>query len=726
MSAARSCFCTSSLGDTARSELLNDLRVKFSRTRGCVVRYPSTTNVLHFLFYARCILIFRSFVVTLSRNDCRSRRPMRNFQVERVEHKNNIQNVFSPRPRATYGSVCFLPSGWKHRYKKNQNSTSLTFLYNNHFIEISNRSFFELPYTLFMRIFFPNQKKTVEAAENTRLLDVIEKNFGSVLAAPCGGNGLCGKCTVRLGNGKVVRACQTNVYPEMTVFLETESLQKSTVSILTCFSPAILRELEAQSVLNDAFSLVFDLGTTTLAGALVHKNTILSTTSRLNPQKKFGADVISRIQYGMQSRNHAKELQNTLLTTIQEMISDLLNRSKTDINSVRILIFAGNTTMETTLLGLDTSSLASVPFTPSEKIQTNIHSSDALWGGAFATFPSETPIRIFPVLSGFVGGDITAGILATHLNNTQKPTFFLDLGTNGEMVLNIGTKSDSESDSEIGTETKTKTETGAGTGTESEIKAEIKHSKRIERFSHRLIACATAAGPCFEGARISCGMCAATGAITKIENRDGIFWFETFQDAPARGICGSALIDLTAELLRLGLLTSDGRLLEPDEIPETVPSSWASRVKKETNPETHFEEPVFQMVGNFSVTQTDFRELQLAAGAIRTGITLLLRRGALRASEIASFQVAGGFGRSVSVANAQRIGLIPPEISAENVAFVGNTSLAGAVLAACTPSESQWFSQVAEIKRLTNCIDLSTDPDFSDVFMDCMFWPDSL
>lgn len=568
-----------------------------------------------------------------------------------------------------------------------------------------------------MRIYFPNQHKTVEVPAGVRLLDVIQQYFGAVLSTPCGGSGSCGKCTVRLGTGETVRACQMRVTSEMTVFLETASVQDSCAAIVSCFSPRILQRLSSEAASDAAFSLVFDVGTTTLVGALVRKNTILSTVSRLNPQRRFGADVISRIQYGMQSAAAAQELQRVLLEAVCEMTSELFSHEELHSNSganiISSLVFSGNTTMETTLLGLGTASLGAVPFHPSEHLCTEITAGDVRWNGAFSEFfahprsPAEsesfmesnsfteseihaapgvpflspqTPVRIFPVIGGFVGGDITAGILASELETAHRPTFFLDLGTNGEMVLNTGGEKPA------------------------------------------LIACATAAGPCFEGARISCGMCAETGAVTRIENLNGNFSFKTFRNAPVRGICGSALIDLTAELLRLRLLTPDGRLLEPAEIPPEVPSSWACRIQNEQNPETSFFEPVFRITENCGITQSDFRELQLAVGAIRTGIQLLLRRGGVSVSDLSSFQTAGGFGRNISIQNAQRIGLIPAEIAAENVEFPGNTSLAGGIFAAI--SDAAW-EKAAEIAAGTECRDLALEPGFSDAFMASMFWPET-
>ncbi|MCR5162911.1 MAG: ASKHA domain-containing protein [Thermoguttaceae bacterium] len=533
-----------------------------------------------------------------------------------------------------------------------------------------------------VRIHFPNQRRTVEAPEDARLSDVIRTHFPTLSTMPCGGRGLCGKCTVQLGGGRSVLACQTQVEPEMRVLLTEPPVQKS-LPILTCFPDEFLENLRPDPEMETAFSVAFDLGTTTLAAVLLKGKQILARTFRTNPQRAFGADVISRIQYAGGAPDHPRVLQSLLLKAVREMTVELISggtKSRSELGApseklagldqIKRLVFSGNTTMEETALGLDLQTLAAFPFRSAPELRTDYSAGDPVWNGGLNFLAPETSVRVFPVIGPFVGGDITAGLLVT--SPPKKPAFLIDLGTNGEMVL----------------------ETDAGR-----------------------IGCATAAGPCFEGAEISCGMCAEPGAICRVWSENGQFRVATVQDAPICGICGSGLVELTVQLLDQGLLTADGRLLEPEEIPAGAPNahqSWASRIQFENG------ELVFRLVGNFCVTQEDFRKIQLAAGAIRTGVTLLLRRSGIPPSELASFRVAGGFGRNIRPACAQRLGLVPAEIPLDRVEFIGNSSLAGAVQAAV--STERW----AEAETLacgTQCVDLSQEEGFSDVFMDSMFWP---
>ncbi|MBE6424908.1 MAG: DUF4445 domain-containing protein [Thermoguttaceae bacterium] len=554
-----------------------------------------------------------------------------------------------------------------------------------------------------MKIHFPNQAKTVDAAENARLSDIIRTHLGEVLPMPCGGGGTCGKCTVQLASGETVRACQTVIDRDMTVLLPEIPVRHQLIQ--TRFAPELLEKADAWERRHPAsgpqqpggFSLAFDLGTTTLAASLIQEKSILATVSRPNPQAPYGADVISRIEYGTRHPAQLAELQSVLLKAVLEMTRELFTATaalklerpqtpvplrltlteKTLFASVRRLVFAGNTTMLQTLAGLDLSPLALFPFAPSSDLKSTGFAGDPCWKGTFSSFRPETRIFLFPVIGAFVGGDITAGMLALHPESrkcmetyeNERYELLLDLGTNGELVL----KTPSER-----------------------------------------IACATAAGPCFEGAKISCGMCAETGAVLHVEDRDGKPFFETMCDEPAVGICGSALIDLTAELLRLGILTADGRLLEPEELSEEIPAAWSRRIRKITPEMTGF-----HISGKICVTQEDFRELQLAVGAIRTGIQLLMRRGKLRASQLTAFHIAGGFGKSLRIRNAQRIGLIPVDVPPKNIHFLGNTSLAGSIIAARTP---ELWTRAETLARKTQCIDLALEDGFADVFMDSMLW----
>jgi uncharacterized 2Fe-2S/4Fe-4S cluster protein (DUF4445 family) len=284
---------------------------------------------------------------------------------------------------------------------------------------------------------------------------------------------------------------------------------------------------------------------------------------------------------------------------------------------------------------------------------------------------------VFPIVGGFVGGDTAAGMLSAKILERDAPVLLVDIGTNGEIVL--------------------------------------VHEGRIWAAS-------TAAGPAFEGARITCGMRAARGAVEKIV-LNGDVHLGTIGNTPPSGICGSGLIDLLAELLNRGIVTSEGQLLPPDELPADLPKALAKRVRVTAEGSTEFlvasrsrgqaEEPIV-------LTQRDVREVQLGAGAIRAGTSILLKKAGLRPGDIRSVLLAGGFGNFIRRNHAQRIGLLPAGIDHEKIVYIGNASLSGAKWALLSVEARK---RVETLARRTQHIDLSRDLDFQNEFAEAMIFP---
>jgi uncharacterized 2Fe-2S/4Fe-4S cluster protein (DUF4445 family) len=214
----------------------------------------------------------------------------------------------------------------------------------------------------------------------------------------------------------------------------------------------------------------------------------------------------------------------------------------------------------------------------------------------------------------------------------------------------------------------------------------------------------------------------STGAIEKVVV-DGRLRINVIGDVPPIGVCGSGLIDAAAELLRHGLLTSSGRLLWPDQLPSGVLPDLARRLTLVDD------KPAFVLASEvesghgrpIALTQRDFRELQLATGAIRSGIAILLRRNGIEPTGLDGVLIAGGFGNFIRRSNAQRIGLMPCEVERHRISYQGNTALAGARLTALSEAARQ---QAEDIARRTEHVDLSTDPDFHRAFADSMIFPE--
>lgn len=419
-----------------------------------------------------------------------------------------------------------------------------------------------------------------------------------------------------------------------------------------------------------AYGLAFDIGTTTLVGTLVHLSSgeEIVTVSDVNPQVKYGDDVLSRIAFASKDDASLAEIRACLLEQLRAMTVRLCKEANVSAEHVYEAAFAGNTTMQHILAGYSPASLGTVPFVPvfgrglmldGETIDLGIH--------------PNARIYLFPVIGGFVGGDTVAGMLAAELDSREGPVLMLDIGTNGEIVL--------------------------------------VHEGRIRAAS-------TAAGPAFEGARISCGMRATTGAVEKVLIGDDVS-LGVIGNVLPRGLCGSGLIDLCGQLLKTGCLACDGRLLTKEELGKAVAESLRHRMRfgSDGTPEFVIDESDGRAL---TLTQRDVRELQLGAGAIRAGIAILLKQAGLVPEALKQVLIAGGFGSFIRRDNAQRIGLIPPEVCHEKVRFIGNVALSGAKWALISGTARRQAEQLA---RRAEHIELSQDPDFAMDFAMAMRFP---
>ncbi|MCC6490067.1 MAG: DUF4445 domain-containing protein [Candidatus Hydrogenedentes bacterium] len=418
----------------------------------------------------------------------------------------------------------------------------------------------------------------------------------------------------------------------------------------------------------------FDIGTTTLVGVLLDPCTGVerARASRMNPQTSLGDDVLSRILHTRQHMKGLEELRAMAVAAVNEMCLDLAARAGITPQAIVQIIIAGNTTMQHLFAGLDPGALGEVPFVPAASRSLRIPAKET----GISIHPRGS-VYVFPVIGGFVGGDTVAGMLTTNIAESQGPVMLIDIGTNGELVL---------------------------------------HRDGI------LWATSCAAGPAFEGARISHGMRAAEGAIEEFIFEDDVRW-SVIGDVRPAGICGSALIDAAAGLLRLGIVLPQGLMLEPGQLPDNLPEAIRRRVVSDASG-TRFvlvEASETSIGSAIELTQADVRELQLAIAAIRAGFTILLRRAELGIDEVEHVLVAGAFGNYIRCENAQRIGLLPHGLPPSKLAFVGNTSLSGAHLAALSLSARERAESLAQ---RTHHVDLSLDPHFHEAYVEAMFFPE--
>jgi uncharacterized 2Fe-2S/4Fe-4S cluster protein (DUF4445 family) len=423
------------------------------------------------------------------------------------------------------------------------------------------------------------------------------------------------------------------------------------------------------------YGVAVDIGTTTLVGSLhdLASGEELAVTARLNSQTRYGDDVLSRIRHAAASARGLEQMRSAVESDCAAMVRQLCSTAGVAGNQVYIAAVAGNTTMQHLAVGIDPECLGQVPFIPVQSAGMCLDSGDF-------NLPLHPAARVhfLPVVGGFVGGDSVAGLVATELADQTGSSLLIDIGTNGEIVL---------------------------------------------ACDGQLWATSAAAGPAFEGARISDGMRAAEGAIEKVSVVDGQLIYSTVGGVAPRGICGSGLIDAAAEMLRCGVITPEGRLLGSAELPANAPQDMLRRIATDSEGKCQLRLAEVEAADGkrtIAITQRDVRELQLASGAIRAATRMLLRRAGLSAADLDRILLAGGFGSFIRRSNAQRLGLLPPQVAHDRIRFVGNTSLAGAQCVLLSRAARERAEQLA---CRTELVELSTDPQFQHEFAEAMIFP---
>jgi uncharacterized 2Fe-2S/4Fe-4S cluster protein (DUF4445 family) len=545
----------------------------------------------------------------------------------------------------------------------------------------------------FVQFYFENKvraTKTVHVPSST-LLTVAASEVGIQFRTDCGGAGTCGKCKVDI-NGNKQLACQTVVENNLNVIVPETALRHDEKLVI----------VQAESFLDDQqhniikrtghrFGVAVDIGTTTLVAELhgFHDSNAVWTVSRANPQRNYGDDVITRIQKVIEEPAFLAKLQQLVVETVNEMLMELSAKAGIDATEISLVVVAGNTVMEHFFLGLDPSPLGFAPFTaPVSEYPVCLGSDIGL------KIAPNGIIETLPIFGGFVGGDIVAGVLATEIHRksyeqykkNQKDSFLkkscafflIDVGTNGELVL---------------------------------------------CYNDEIYTAATAAGPAFEGGRIEYGMLAVPGAIDRVElqtlesegTQTGELIVSTIDHCPPKGICGSGLIDAVSELLRYGLIKPNGQFNVKADSPFL--RFWAMNNGKPSF--VLSSEDVSATGEAILLTQRDIRQLQLATGAIRAGIRLLLRQKNLQPEHIETFYVGGGFGNFIRPEAARRIGLLPREVPLDRIRFCGNTSLAGARLSLL---DSRYRDESLLLTRQVHHLELASLSNFATEYADAMIF----
>jgi len=497
---------------------------------------------------------------------------------------------------------------------------------------------------------------------------------GVILNTNCGGRGTCGKCAVIIEpSGEKVLACQHRVVNDMVVTVPQTSrfyqqrILAEGIESGSAVTPDIYEKYE--HVKDSAIlGIAVDIGTTTVVVKLLDMRTakVLATETALNPQVRFGDDVISRISYG-DTEAKLDELNRSIVDCLNSLIRLLCDCVSVDRDSIFEASIVGNTTMNHIFLKYPITQLGKAPYNAYSTKACDI--SPAQSG---LDMNPEGNVHAVANIAGFVGADTTAVGLATDVGSTDKVTLVVDIGTNGELILSA-----------------------AG----------------------RLYSASCAAGPAFEGARITCGSRAVDGAIEAVVVSDTDIDIDTIGDKTPASICGSGLIDAVAVMLDLGIIDSTGRFIEHDDAKSSLDNAIADRLVEIGG------QPCFRLSHADSSTvvflsQRDIREVQLAKAAIRAGIALLQKKASLADDDIEQVFLAGAFGNYIKKESALRIGLLPV-VGAEKIHFVGNAACSGAQM---TLLSLEWRENAAELARRIQYIEIAHQADFQSVYTDAMLF----
>ena len=414
------------------------------------------------------------------------------------------------------------------------------------------------------------------------------------------------------------------------------------------------------------YGLAVDIGTTTVVVSLVDlaDGNVISTQGNYNKQAKFGDDVITRMIYADEELEGLGELQGAVLNTIIQLTEDIITTHPViDKNNIKVVTCAGNTTMIQLLLALDPKYIRLEPYIPTAKHFPPVKLKDT-----GLPFYQEGWLMCLPAVASYVGGDVVAGALVTGIEQACELTLFIDIGTNGEMIL--GNKD-------------------------------------------WMITCACSAGPAFEGGGITFGMRAMQGAIERIEiSTDFELSCQIIGNEKAIGICGSGLIDCLSALYGVGIIDRSGKM-------QTGHSSSRVRMGND-GPEFVLMYSDETGVGeDIVITESDIKNLLRAKAAIFAGIRSMTAMVGVEMSEIQKINIAGGFGNYLNIEDAIRIGFLP-DIDKEKYQFVGNTSLKGAL--AVLLSSDAYIASLELCKKMTY-LELSNGNLFMDEFVSATFIP---
>jgi len=584
--------------------------------------------------------------------------------------------------------------------------------------------------------------------ESHQTLFEASRNNGPVVESPCGGKGTCGKCKVQILEGHLPEptaeeyhhlnsqqlaqgirlGCQLFLTSDLTVSLLQEEKENHQIlsggfmpefehkphitkrvyqqqkkltphhhsfldltaevldfSELTdqpvflqslprivnkdCFTAVYadgkLIGVEEGDSRRDTYGLAIDIGTTTVVISLIDLNDgrEIDSSTGLNPQKANGQDVLSRIEFARKSDNGLQTLHRSIIQCLNDIIGTLCTANEIARENIYDVTVAANTTMLHLLLGVDPTPIGKAPYIP-------VFIRQQQFPAASFRLDLSPFARLYclPGVSGYIGADIVAGVNVCQLHQTPRNILFIDIGTNGEIVL-----------SKQGT----------------------------------LYACACAAGPALEGMNISCGMLAGKGAIERVQITDDNILLGVIGNTHPKGLCGSGVIEAVSEIARVGLIQKTGRLQSREDLLQDEDLKGLARFIEESGKKRMV---VLDADHNIVITQADIRQVQLAKGAILSGIHALLKQLDMLPDDLDEIIISGQFGRHLHVDSLVGLGLVPRELR-DKVIYIGNSSQTGALMSLLSTEKRR---EVEEIAHKINHFELTMLKDYEKLFSKCL------
>jgi uncharacterized 2Fe-2S/4Fe-4S cluster protein (DUF4445 family) len=472
---------------------------------------------------------------------------------------------------------------------------------------------------------------------------------------------------------EIVAACGAGLHAEvpLDVLRKVPTILRDAGGALTVttFNTKII-DIESGDTRAHKYGMAFDVGTTSIVGFLVDLDTgeQLAAVGSINPQSVYGGDLMSRIAFAQFNAEALKKLQTRVLGAINGFVKEACEQAKVAPTQVYKVVIVGNTCMHHIFLGIDPTYVGLAPYAPSVRAPVVVCAKEVL-----IRVNPNAAVCFLPIVAGFVGADTMAVVLATRIYESPDVRVAVDIGTNGEVVMG---------------------------------------SRR------KLMACSAPAGPALEGAQIKHGMRGAVGAIEKIEIGEDVTC-GVIGAVPPIGICGSGLIDAVAKMLDAKVLDASGLLRVDDR--DLLPPALRDRLI-EREGERQFVLAWAAESGNdqdIAITQQDVRQLQLAKGAIYSGILMLKKVMGIADGQIKELMLAGGFGNYINIESAVRIHLLP-DLPIEKIRYVGNAAALGAQMALLSETERH---RAIDLARSIEHVSLAARPDFQDIFVEAICFP---